>query len=273
MRSPRMSGMNSSRGEGMNVGPYPRWLVLSTALFGCLLGGQMHAVRRYGRGSRRRYLVAAGGCLAVQQAVVGWLALGRHQTKDLPSTAFGPADSLTLARGAVAAHLAGVAGCALRDRSPARRPGATGVIVAATCLDWIDGRTARRLGGNSEWGSMLDLEVDSWLTLWTGIAAVVAGGLPRAVTAAPSSRYLLMRRLMHGEDARHRHAWWVRGAGVLQMLLFVAALARSERLWLRRSVRWAALPIAGLSLGSLFVQAVDSGTLTEDESQGEQLEP
>src|SRR5581483_5836458 len=99
-------------------------------------------------------------------------------------------DPLSLARLSCGNVLVGLVASGVRDR---RGPG--GVLAwslalfGATVLDWLDGPLARRTGATRH-GVILDIEADSWLTLWSAVAATCWGGLPRWVMLPPLLRYL-----------------------------------------------------------------------------------
>ena len=55
--------------------------------------------------------------------------------------------------------------------------------------DWLDGRLAR-LDGATSLGALLDIEADSWLSLWAAAAAHRAGDLPALSLLPPVVRPL-----------------------------------------------------------------------------------
>ena len=121
-----------------------------------------------------------------------------------------------------------MAGVALA-RSAARRRVPAGVwgfaLLAATVADWFDGPLARRQpGGPSAWGAWLDIEADSWLTLWCAIAAVAGRRLPAWALVPPVARY--GRRVF----ALRPHRPWQQAAGAFQMTVLLGALSPSRRL-------------------------------------------
>jgi phosphatidylglycerophosphate synthase len=135
------------------------------------------------------------------------------------------ADAITLSRGVSTAALAGIVISGVSDRV-----GAAGwlawllVLYAATLSDWVDGPLARR-AGPTLLGGVLDIEFDSWLTLWSGIAAVVWGGLPWLVLIPPLLRYVQpVLALRQGDLPAGGGPWWSRMTGVAQMALFILAL-------------------------------------------------
>jgi phosphatidylglycerophosphate synthase len=124
-----------------------------------------------------------------------------------------PANLVTFSGGPAAALLCGAAfsGRGLGAAWP-------GLMAGCTAADWTDGPLARRLGP-PRLGGLLDLEADSWLTLWAAVAAYRQGGLGGVVLLAPILRYPLAA----GRPGRLR--LWQRAAGVTQMAVLCAALA------------------------------------------------
>jgi phosphatidylglycerophosphate synthase len=116
------------------------------------------------------------------------------------------------------------------------------LLYGAILCDWLDGPIARHRG-TSELGALLDREADSWLTLCAAGAAVGWGELPAMVAFAPLLRYVLLFEALrttpyaalHADDPR-----WVRHLGIVQMLLFIAALAPFGGRTTSRLVRLAA---------------------------------
>ena len=123
------------------------------------------------------------------------------------------ADVVTLGRGLFSIPLV---------RTAVRRDGRAmafwSAVIAATALDWIDGPLARRLGP-TPLGRVLDIEVDSWLTLTTALAAVRLGTLPRASLIPPVLRYLL------ASGPAVDHLSWHRWAGRTQMGVLLVGLS------------------------------------------------
>lgn len=88
------------------------------------------------------------------------------------------ADALTIGRGLCGAFLAGLLAAGLRDRAGrAGRYAFLATLMGTTASDWLDGPLARHWGP-TRLGAALDIEADSWLTLWAAAAAVRWGGLP-----------------------------------------------------------------------------------------------
>jgi phosphatidylglycerophosphate synthase len=143
-----------------------------------------------------------------------------------------PANVLTLTRVGAAALLAA---------APASRRAWAGLVLGSTLSDWLDGPVARRFGA-SRLGAVLDLEADSWLTLWAAVAAYRTGALPGWSLLPPSLRYLLY---LSRRRPPHRAAWR-HAAGTAQMVVLGGALSPWRRL--RRASVWAALPAQVLAL-------------------------
>lgn len=136
------------------------------------------------------------------------------------------ADVITLSRGVSTATLAALIVSGVMDRiGPAGWLAWLLVLYAATLSDWIDGPLARR-AGPTLLGGVLDIEFDSGLTLWSGIAAAVLGGLPWVVLLPPLIRYVQpILALRQGALPAGGGPWWSRVTGVAQMALFILALA------------------------------------------------
>ncbi|HEY7780507.1 MAG TPA: CDP-alcohol phosphatidyltransferase family protein [Ktedonobacterales bacterium] len=194
----------------------------------------------YGAVVALRFAAALLAALLVQQAFV---TIMRRATGPERST---PADALTLTRASAGGVLAGIAASGVHDRVGLAGWLACGAVVAgATVLDWVDGPLARRLGPTNL-GGALDIEADSWVTLWSGVAAVTLSGLPWWCVLAPMLHYarpaLAIRRggLPAGGDP-----WWGRVTGVAQMALFIAALAP-----VTGPIRDSALPVLAPPIGA-----------------------
>ncbi|MBV8909818.1 MAG: CDP-alcohol phosphatidyltransferase family protein [Gammaproteobacteria bacterium] len=162
-------------------------------------------------------------------------------------TLFSPANLLTLLRLP--------AGVLVAQRAAIRRPPGPlmwlALVLACTLSDWFDGPLARRLGP-TRFGAFLDLEADSWLTLWAAVAARRCAGVSRAILIAPVVRYPLT--LLHLQRSRspvpYRDRAWQRAAGAAQMTVLVGALApwgRVNSLAQRLAIPAATLQCAALS--------------------------
>ncbi len=162
------------------------------------------------------------GCALGCMAQTIFLAAMQRRIGREPATL---ADLLTLGRLAAGTLLLGLVVAGMRER--ASLPGLAAVLLmlfAASALDWLDGPLARRLGP-TRLGAVLDIEADSWLTLWSGAAAVAWGGLPWLCIVPPIVRYIHpLRALRAGGLPRGGGPGWARTTGVAQMVLFALAL-------------------------------------------------
>ena len=108
-------------------------------------------------------------------------------------------------------------------------------LVGSTVLDWLDGVLGRRFGESPTRGRV-DIEVDSWLTLSTALAAVRLRRLPWVSLVPPLARYALAP----GTAADHLR--WEKFVGRVQMAVLISALSP----W--RPPRPLAVGLAGLQL-------------------------
>lgn len=170
------------------------------------------------------------------------------------------ADVLTLSRAATGAVLAGLVVSDIRDRTGiAGRLSWSMILLAATVCDWLDGPLARYVGA-TQFGSVLDIEADSWLTLWSAVSAVTWGDLPHWCLLPPILRYLdPLIDLRKGKLPHGGGPWWSRVTGTAQMLLFLTALAPTNRRWRRQVLAIAALPVSigqGITILVLLVRKI-----------------
>ena len=172
--------------------------------------------------------MAAAACLG---AAAGFTALAGRR---LGGPVLTPANVLTLSRGCAAAMACGTAFSGLGRRSTL-----AALVLGCTACDWLDGPLARRLGP-TRLGAALDLEADSWLTLWGAAAAFRLGGLPGWSLLAPALRYPLVAGVAPPPPSR-----WQRAAGVAQMIVIAGGLTR------RRPPRALAAAVAGAQLAAL----------------------
>ena len=160
---------------------------------------------------------------------------------------------LTLSRAAVGTGLVlGAASGRRRSRSWAAW---LALVFAAIPADWLDGPLARRFGGPSSYGEVLDLETDSCLTLGAAAAAAASGGLPAYAVVPAIVRYpvlLAALRRASYHDLNTDHPRWARPVGMAQMTLFIAALAPFGGPLTRTAARRAALPICLAQLATLL---------------------
>lgn len=120
---------------------------------------------------------------------------------------------LTLSRGVSAALL-----CATAFSGQGAALSWPALLAGCTAADWLDGPLARRRGP-TRLGAVLDVEADSWLTLWAAITAYRRRRLGGLALIAPALRYALAGS---GPTPLRR---WQRAAGVAQMVVLCAALA------------------------------------------------
>jgi phosphatidylglycerophosphate synthase len=184
----------------------------------------------------------------VQDRFTAWLRrrVGREQST--------LSDALTFGRAAAGMVLAGLVASGVTDRT-----GAAGwigwlvMIVGATACDWLDGPLARRLGPTVI-GGALDIEADSWVTLWSAVAAVTWGGLPWWVLAAPLIRYAHpVLDVLAGGLPTGGGSWWGRVTGVAQMALFLVALAPIQSPVRDMLLLVAAPPVAAAQVVAMLV--------------------
>lgn len=112
-------------------------------------------------------------------------------------------------------------------------------LIGSTILDWLDGRLGRQFG-ESGFRGRIDIEVDSWLTLSTALAAGRLGRLPPVCLVPPLARYALAP----GTAADHRT--WEKVAGRAQMAVLMCALSP----W--RPPRSVAVAVAAVQLSALL---------------------
>jgi phosphatidylglycerophosphate synthase len=135
-------------------------------------------------------------------------------------------------------------GTALSGRG--RRVGLVALLLGCTACDWLDGPLARRQGA-TRLGAVLDLEADSWLTLWAAAAAYRLDRLPGPNLLPPTLRYLVAPGA-----AETPLRPWQRAAGVAQMVVIAGALSR----W--RPPVPLALAVAVAQLAALFAPIAEA---------------
>jgi phosphatidylglycerophosphate synthase len=234
-----------------------RYVGLSLFLLGMSRPASTPVAKSYGRAAARRFLLSMSTVLVAQQALVGLAVArsggtgrGRHRHQ------LTLVDLMTLSRGWAAALLAGLLASGIRDRrGVAGWMGWLALLYGAILCDWLDGPIARHRGA-SEVGALLDREADSWLTLCTAGAAVGWGNLPLLAASAPLVRYVLMLESLRTTPYASLHTdepKWVRPLGIVQMLLFIAALAPFRGRATSRLVRLTAPLQTPLQLCGLLV--------------------
>jgi phosphatidylglycerophosphate synthase len=179
--------------------------------------------RTYGLKCTIRYVSGLTFALAAQRAFISAMI---RKIGDEQATL---ADALTLSRAASAAVLAGLVASGIRDRKGmAGWMGLLMPLLGATATDWLDGPLAR-CAGPTRLGGVLDIEADSWLTLWSAAGAVAWGNLPRLCLLPPIIHYLEpLLALMQGKLPKGGGPWWYRVTGTGQMVLFFVALTPIE---------------------------------------------
>ena len=172
-----------------------------------------------------RFVATALGSFLFQQILIA-RALAGHadgEPDDLDAV-----DALTLSRGLAASIVAAAALAGPRDRQTyAAKLAWPLALSGSTLTDWIDGPLARRRGrGPTRLGRVLDLELDSWLTLATTFAGTRLGTLDAICLITPSLRYFAMASPISYDDV---HAVGksdrARNFGITQMALALASFA------------------------------------------------
>jgi phosphatidylglycerophosphate synthase len=140
----------------------------------------------------------------------------------------------------------------LRDRTgPAGWVAWIVTLWASTLGDWLDGPLARRRGP-TRLGAALDIEADSWVTLWSVAYAVFNHALPSWCLLAPAVRYVHpLLDVRAGDVPRGGGPWWARVTGAAQMGMVLLALAPTRKAWRGRPLRTMCGPI---SIGQLVAQ-------------------
>jgi CDP-diacylglycerol--glycerol-3-phosphate 3-phosphatidyltransferase len=212
------------------------------------------AVARQGGASvTRRFVGGFGAALIVQRVL---MQAARRRIGPEPVAI---ANLVTRSRAAAGSVLAGLVAVGVRAR-PSLTGGPAGwlawslAVWGATLGDWLDGPLARRMGGPTRFGAVLDIEADSWVTLWGAAGAVAWGGLPRWCLVPPIVRYALPALdVLGGGLPQGGGPWWSRGTGVAQMALILAALAPVRPPWGTRALVHAAGPVSAAQLLTLLV--------------------
>jgi phosphatidylglycerophosphate synthase len=201
--------------------------------------------------SAREYLGVSARSVVASSASLGVFALlaGRAaMAVGRPGRIATPANLLTLSRVGASAWLCGYAANPRPGR--ARTVAWLMLLWGATVTDWLDGPLARRYGPTAL-GAMLDLEADSWLTLWAAVAAWRGGSLPAAGLTAPILRYAV--RWRRGFTVPMATDPWQKAAGAAQMAVLAGALAPFRPV---RALARALSPLAGIA--QLIALAADS---------------
>ena len=204
--------------------------------------------RAYGLRSTIRYLSGLTLALATQHAFI--TAMIRKIGPEQSSLA----DVITISRAASGAVLAGLVTSGIRERKGiAGWIGWLMPLLGATAADWLDGPLAR-LAGPTGLGGVLDIEADSWLTLWSAAGAIVWGDLPAWSILPPIIRYLdPLHALMHGKLPQGGGPWWCRVTGTSQMGLFVVALTPIDFQQRKQLLTAVALPVSSAQCAAVLV--------------------
>lgn len=224
----------------------PAWSLLHACQSLVIMPVPALLARRYGAATGRR--AAAGMALALGAQYAALVRMARRTGTRAPDAA----DALTLSRATGSAVLAAVLISGVRDRTGiAGRLSWGALLWGETISDWLDGALARRRGP-TPLGAALDLEADSWLTLWAALSAVAWGDMPPIVALAPVLRYPLVAPGRIRPTASG--AAWARGIGVAQMAVVTIGLSPSPLGPLRGMARLVAPAVAAASLCSLAAQ-------------------
>jgi phosphatidylglycerophosphate synthase len=196
--------------------------IISAWLISPMLGAFLISLiaSNFGLNALLRYIVA----IFIQACLLTLLLRAlRRRIGPEPNTF---ANALTLVRVDIGCILAALVLSGARDRMAAASVVVWALVVfAATMLDWLDGPIARR-EGPTRFGAVLDIESDSWLTLWCAVAAVALGGLPWICVLPPIVRYIHpLLALRTGKLPSGGSPWWSRATGVAQMATLLAAFA------------------------------------------------
>lgn len=196
---------------------------------------------RYGPRRAGRYAAGVSASCAAQHLLV--TVVRRKVGKERWTVA----DLLTLSRATTAAVLAGVSISGVRDRKgPAGWLTCLSTLVIGSLTDWFDGPLARR-AGPTRLGGVMDIEADSWLSVWSAMEAVRCAGLPRLCLVPPAMHYIhpildvWERKLPEGNPL-----WFSRAPGIAQGALIGLALVPILRERHLRVLRKVAIPVSGL---------------------------
>ena len=204
--------------------------------------------RAYGLIKAIRYLVGLTIALAIQHAFISAMIrkIGPEQST--------LADLLTISRAATGAVLAGLVTSGIRDRKGiAGWIGLLMPLLGATTTDWLDGPLAR-YAGTTCLGGVLDIEADSWLTLWAAAGAIIWGDLPAWSMLPPVVRYLdPLHTLIHGKLPQGGGPWWCRVTGTSQMGLFFVALTPIDFQKRKQLLTAVALPVSSAQCAAILV--------------------
>lgn len=193
------------------------------------------------------YLAKSVGLLVVG-AIVVLGGLPRHHPFEL----FGPANQVTVFRGALVALLAGLIGERTDTGSPAL---ATGMAIGVAVLDGADGWLARRSRMASAFGARFDMETDAALIMVLSVLSwqfgkagvwVLASGLLRYLFVAAGMVLPVLRRPLPVSQRR-------KAIAVVQVVALIIVIAPFVPLPI--SIAVAAIGLGALSL-SFFIDLI-----------------
>ncbi len=202
----------------------------------------------YGLRSTMRYVSGLILAFATQRAFISAMIrkIGPEQSS--------LADVFTVSRAVSGAVLAGLVISGIRDRKGIA--GWIGLLIpllGATATDWLDGPLARH-AGPTRLGGVLDIEADSWLTLWSATAAIAWGNLPAWCILPPIIRYLdPLHSLLHGKLPQGGGPWWCRVTGTGQMGLLFLALTPIDFPRRKLILTAGALPVSSAQCAAVLV--------------------
>jgi phosphatidylglycerophosphate synthase len=188
------------------------------------------------------FALKASACFAVIALVVA----ARISPTNHPYVTFGPANWVTMVRGALVALVAGVIGEA---RLPVIAAAAAAAAIIATLLDGLDGWLARRSGMSSAFGARFDMEVDALLILALSILAwrydkagawVIASGLLRYLFVVAGWIWPWMERPL--EPSRRRQT-----VCVIQIVALIAVVLPAVTPPMSTAIAAAALAVLAAS--------------------------
>jgi phosphatidylglycerophosphate synthase len=198
----------------------------------------MVIVRNHGSARGLRYLAGLVAALSAQEIALtsAMRAVGARR--------LALSDLISLSRATCASILAGLVASGIKEREGVS--GWIGWSAAAWGMasDLLDGKVARGLG-ETKLSSVLDIECDSWFTLWLAAAAASWGQLPRWCLLPPIFRYVHpVLDLLRGELPVGGGPWWGRLTGGSQTVLLLSALRPPPNRFRDRFLKLAWLPIS-----------------------------
>jgi len=168
-----------------------------------------------------------------------------------PFRSIGPANEVTLSRGALVALLAGLIG----ESAPGVPAVATAVALTVTVMDGIDGWLARRTSMASSFGARFDMETDAVLIAVLAVLAwqfrkvgawVLLSGAMRYLFVLAAAAVPLLRRPVPASKRG-------KSIAVVQMLALIIAIAPASSTRVANAVAAVAL---GLLIASFLLDVV-----------------